>query len=151
MDKKGFTLVELLAVLVVLSLVVGISATSISSVMKKSKEKSTETFIETIKDAMDIYLSGNEKREFNYIKCSNNPEYYEATGSITFNNVINSTYKPINKNALINPANDEKCDSNAKVKIYRNENYSYFYKISGSDLKCGITSNISSLPEGFTC
>ena len=69
MNKKGFTLIELLAVLIVLGIVAGFASTSIVKIMNSSKAKSEETFVETIKDAMDVYLSGGEAKELTYFPC----------------------------------------------------------------------------------
>ena len=54
MNNKGFTLVELLAVLVLLALVLGLGATVIGSGFGKTKEKTEEVFVEIIGDALDI-------------------------------------------------------------------------------------------------
>ena len=141
MNKKGFTLVELLAVLVVLGIVVGITIPSINGILSNSRAKSEEAFVETIKDAMDMYLSGNEKRNLDYsTPCG---EYKVAT--IPFQEVIDSPYKPINTGSLMNPANDLFCTGNneeindkhvikTQVTIYRNPTtHVYYYKINKSD------------------
>ena len=44
MNKRGFTLVELLATIVLLSIISVISYVSISSVIKKNKEKILQLF-----------------------------------------------------------------------------------------------------------
>lgn len=152
MNKKGFTIVELLSVLVVLSLIFSFGIVSINKTIKGSKEKSMLAFVETIKDAMDVYLSGNEKRNLSYTACANNNDYENAV--IIFKNVMQSTYEPMKGVSLVNPANKKKCDSSATVKIYRNKNYSYFYEISAVELNCDIEldgNKISNLPEGFSC
>ena len=135
MNKKGFTLVELLAVLIVLGIVAGFASTSIVKIMNSSKAKSEEAFVETIKDAMDVYLSGGEAKGLSYNNCTvaAYSDYQYAT--ITFDKIVNSKYKPINKNSLVNPANNKQCFTSSglgviSVSIYRiKEVYSYYYKI----------------------
>ena len=51
MNKKGFSLVELLAVLIVLGIVMTISATTILKEVNSSKEKLNQSQIEIIKNA----------------------------------------------------------------------------------------------------
>ena len=132
MNRKGFTLIELLAVLVALGLILGIGTFSISSVVEKTKYNSEEAFVQTIKDAMDIYIASDDAKELF------NPE---ETGckQITFEDVIKSKFKPIKADQLVNPANNKSCVPSGgvagiQVIIYRNDNSSYYYKIAKNSL-----------------
>ena len=134
MNKKGFTLVELLSVLVILGLIVGITIPVGINVMNHSKDNSERAFVSTIKDAMNIYLSGNEKSGLGYETCGTGSVYEYAT--ITFRDVISSSFKPINTASLVNPKNDKNCGDKideAEVKIIRHKtNYVYYYVIDKS-------------------
>lgn len=55
LNKKGFTLVELLATIVLFAIVAGIGTYSISSIIKNSKQKNYELLIKNIKDAAEVY------------------------------------------------------------------------------------------------
>lgn len=57
MDKKGFTLVELLAVIIVLSLVAVIAILSVSNTLKKSKNRLREVQINTIIEQAKKYVN----------------------------------------------------------------------------------------------
>ena len=59
MKKKGFTLVELLAVIIILSLVLVIAVPSVNKYIKQSKEKAYNTQISTIIEAAQAYASTN--------------------------------------------------------------------------------------------
>ena len=59
MKKKGFTLVELLSVIVILSLVLVIAVPSVNKYIKQSKEKAYNTQISTIIEAAQAYASAN--------------------------------------------------------------------------------------------
>ena len=59
MKKKGFTLVELLAVIIILSLVLVIAVPSVNKYIKQSKEKAYDTQISTIIEAAQAYASTN--------------------------------------------------------------------------------------------
>ncbi len=59
MKKKGFTLVELLAVIVILSLILVIAVPSVNKYIKQSKEKAYNTQISTIIEAVQAYASAN--------------------------------------------------------------------------------------------
>lgn len=135
MNKKGFTLVELLAVLVILGIVIGIAVPSMGGVMNKSKQKSEDAFVETLKDAMDIYISSGVKNisASSYSNCS---DTFYKKAIITFQNVIDSPYQPINSASLKNPANEKNCSVSANIEIFKTGNYVYYYRISKSALNC---------------
>lgn len=59
MNNKGFTLVELLAVIILLSIILGIGVFSGSDVFNKASKKSEDVFVESLKDMIDIYVSKN--------------------------------------------------------------------------------------------
>ena len=59
MKKKGFTLVELLAGIVILSLILVIAVPSVNRYIKQSKEKAYNTQISTIIEAAQAYASAN--------------------------------------------------------------------------------------------
>ena len=142
MNNKGFTLVELLATVVLLAIIVGIVLVSTNGGFKKSKEDTEKVFIDTIKDAMDMYLDSDAKNlGYKGTNCTINKTHkigvklYQAN-DITFNDVINSTYHPLTESDLVNPANDKKCKSTATISIYRDEDFVYYYKIDKTNLDC---------------
>ena len=59
-NNKGFTLVELIATVVILSLVITIGAVSITTIIKTSKEKDYELLVKEIKNAAEEF----------YIECN---------------------------------------------------------------------------------
>ena len=55
LNSRGFTLIELIATIVLLSLVMGIGAYSITSIINKSREKDYEFLIMNIRDSVMGY------------------------------------------------------------------------------------------------
>jgi len=55
LNRKGFTLVELISVVVLLSLIVGIGSVAITGVIKKNKENDYKLLINEIKSATESY------------------------------------------------------------------------------------------------
>ena len=154
MNRRGFTLVELLATLVILGIVTSIVLIGINGGFNNAKDKTEDVFVKTVKDAMDIYLDSDAKK-LNFSKtavCTLNKTHgkskvYKSSDNITLNSVINSEFHPITQDDLVNPVNSSKCDKNTIVNIYRDEDYVYYYEIDG-DMGCLInTNNISILPE----
>ena len=157
--KNGFTIVELLAVLVLLGIIMWIVLVTVNGGFGNAKNKTEDIFIKTIEDALNIYLNSSEAKSLGYndVVCSIDKTHklgvkvYRA--NVSFNDVINSEYHPIAASDLINPANDgAKCTNltGKIINIYRDEDYIYYYKIEKSDLNClkNQTGSISNLPAG---
>ena len=56
MKRKGFTLVEVLAVIIVLGILALIASPIISGIIRQSREKSYDQQLSEIYDAAEIYL-----------------------------------------------------------------------------------------------
>ena len=158
MNRRGFTLIELLATLVVLGIITGIVLVSSTSLFKDKKSDTEDVFVDTLKDAIKIYIDELGGVELNgdpvcTIEKSIHPNevgIYEVE-TITFRNITNSKYKPLTEKDMINPANKGKeCNIDAEIHIYADSDFAYYYKFTGSDLKClsKNTGVISNLPEG---
>jgi len=160
MNKKGFTLIELIATLVILGIVVGITIISVSGIFKTAKEKSEGVFISTIKDAIEMYLSSDAKKNLTFSNtCPSrlNKSYktgvlvYEtkvtmkdviSTGSLTQKDFVN----PADEKNICNPVED------IPVTIYRDEDYVYYYSVDKDSFGCLTEDDvISNLPEGYSC
>ena len=157
MNRRGFTLIELLATLVVLGIITGIVLVSSTSLFKDKKSDTEDVFVDTLKDAIKIYIDGLGGVELNgcpvcTIKKSIHPNevgIYEVK-KITFKDITNSKYKPLTEKDMINPANKGvKCNIDAEIHIYADSDFAYYYKFTGSDLGClsKNTGVISNLPD----
>ena len=158
---NGFTLVELLATLVILGIVIGITIITVSNSFKNAKTKTEDVFVKTIEDALSIYID-SDARSLSFSStpvCALNKTHgyvnvYKATDIVTFDDVVNSSYRPITIDDLVNPANEEvKCDSSVTLNIYRDNDYVYYYKFSKNDFNCLINKDgyITNLPNGDNC
>ena len=161
MNKRGFTLIELLATLAVLGIITGIVLVSSTSLFKDKKSDTEDVFVDTLKDAIKIYIDGLGGVDLNgspvcTIEKSIHPNgvgIYEVKNevkTITFRDITNSKYKPLTEKDMINPANKVKCNIDADMHIYADSDFAYYYKFTGSDLGClsKNTGVISNLPEG---
>lgn len=101
LNKKGFTLVELIATIVVLALVVSISAYAITNIINSAKEKNYDLLIKNIKDASETYY-----QECKY-KYSNNSGI-TCNDNVTLQDLVNYGYlkgngTKDNKMVIVNP------------------------------------------------
>ena len=105
-NKKGFTLVELIATIVVLALVVGISSYAVIGLIQSSKEKNYELLITSIKDAAETYYQECTYSNNTGITCGN---------TVTLNDLLTYGYLKGNDsdhdNSIINPKDNENIGS----------------------------------------
>ena len=57
LNNKGYTLVELLATIVVIAVIMGIATNGVISVIKTSRIKSEKIFVDSLETAIEGYLS----------------------------------------------------------------------------------------------
>lgn len=142
MNRKGFTLVEVLAVIIVIALVFTLVAPSISDVYENSKLKSEEIFVERLSSVIDSYVklnSGDISFTSNGTATKKEGESTYTVdiykGIITINNIIND--KLLSKENYINAGNKEaSCNINAEIEVYRDSDYVYCHKIKKESLDC---------------
>ena len=121
-NKNGFTLVELLAVIVVLAIIITIAVPSAISISNKIKAKMEDTKRQMIVDAAKLYGQENPSSVVNSIdNCSNS--------KITVGTLVNDGYikKDDVKNgeeAVVNPK-DNSSMNNLKICIYKKNNRVY--------------------------
>ena len=75
LNNKGFTLVELIATVVILSIVMGIGAYSITGIIRKNKENDCKLLINEIKDAVELYYQECKYSSSDAIDCPAVTEY----------------------------------------------------------------------------
>lgn len=64
MNKKAFTLVELLAVIVILGIILAIVSTSVFNILEDSKQNAYDTQIEMLKASTKEYVSDKKRSLF---------------------------------------------------------------------------------------
>lgn len=144
MNRKGFTLIEVLAVIVLLAFVLLFTFPSLTNVFKNSKLKSEEAFLNRLSQSIDSYVTLN----IGTISFSSSPisaqkiiragEYQDVTvyqGIITVNDLI--TDNIISSSDYVDPANKEvKCNISAQIEVYKDSDYVYCHKMKLSELNC---------------
>ena len=129
MNKKGFTLIELIGVIVLLSLVTAIATLSLSNYLKQGREKSFEILINSFEDAtLDVITS-----------CLANPDSSEICNRFELNDSIaGGTYITLGNLLDYNFIEDiknpwktsERCSRDSFVIAFRNDknNLSFDYQ-----------------------
>lgn len=150
MNEKGFTLVEMLATIVLLALVMGIASYGVIGSINKSKNKSEQIFVEKLSPLIEEYIA-----LYNSKLQENNPEYcirncggaeeekvmIKKIGSFNIKELVNNNF--VDKSKLVNPANKKECFSNKnpEVIVYKDTEYVYYYyvDVSGTNTNCDIS------------
>jgi prepilin-type N-terminal cleavage/methylation domain-containing protein len=131
-NNKGFTLVELIATIVILAIVMGIGATSIISILNKTREKDYKLLIDNVRSAVELCyqecLYGNTN-----LSCPDldiRDSYYHITlGDLVKNGYLkgNNTDKGESNNikddkfTIVNPKDNQNISS-CKIKyVYNTE------------------------------
>mgnify|MGYP003549115285 FL=1 len=134
MNNRGFTLVELLATIIILALVSGISIVGVMASQENAKKKLENNFMNDVGNAIDMYISMNTDS----LKFGSNSvgKINKGHGVVnvyvtikSFDDIVGSGI--ISRNDLINPVNNNRCDGN--IKIYRDDDYVYYYSVSLDD------------------
>ena len=132
MNNKGFTLVELLATVLILSIITGIATISYTSYLKKTKSKAEEIFKENVSNYIDAFISANTSKLTDEELVGNNAYSQKYNNhSITFQDIINDNI--IIPSNLKNSANKKECSKDTSIKVYRDNNFVYCYVV---DLDC---------------
>ena len=120
--KNGFTLVELLGTIVVLSIVLGIVGLTITNTIKKAKAKSYQVTINEIESYANDYLIENSNRLFFLTKKikneETNEEYLIEYQCVTVRNLIDYGY-------LNNNIEESKIKINNEVRTVSKNDYIY--------------------------
>ena len=125
-DRNGFTLVELLAVIILLSIIMGIGTVSVTSIINNAKEKDYQKLVGEIGNALEVY----------YQECKFMNNNCDSDNTITLRFLVENGYLKGNATGnggnmtLVNPMKRDKIDgdkgiiSDCQIK-YDFENDSY--------------------------
>jgi len=126
MNKKGFTLVELLAVIVLVSLLMGLGVVGVSRISKNMKEKAFKEKISLIEQAAVLYGQDNKALLQSSGTCPTDEGVFSCK-SITIRELIENDYlesENINELEYKNPKDNTSMLDN-KVFIYKKNNRVY--------------------------
>ena len=120
MNRKGFTLIELIVTIALLAVVSIISFVSITNIINDSKEKNCNNLVKSIKSATKDYISDNR---YNNVFVSNVTDYYTyytyymSAKILTDENYLSSPItNPFDTKSEIEP-------SSIKIEITLNKDY----------------------------
>lgn len=127
MNKKGFSLIELLAVIIILSIIMTIGFVGFGSVQNATKEKMLQTKIEEIETGAQKY--GQENMNDLTSTCKIGGVDYKFCKTITVQTILDSgdfesEERDGNRKIVINNVTNEEMNTE-KVCIYKKNNRVY--------------------------
>ena len=140
LNNKGFTLVEVLATLVILGIIATITTSVGMEVYNSSKVKAEGLFIKQLNKVIDDYIAQNgrmlDKRNGGTLRKEGidgreiNVAYYKryksGTTWVKFADIINE--RIIKTNDFVNPYDSSKCDVNSSIEIYDDADGVFYYR-----------------------
>jgi len=115
MNRKGFTLVELLAAIAIFAVLVVATVPSVANLIKKSKEEHDDNIIDTVIMATKSYVQDNKKDV---------PKYIGSKKTVFLQTLLDRKYL---KEELKNSA-DDVCDMNTSyVEVFKKDTQKYVY------------------------
>lgn len=151
MNKKGFTLAELLAVIVIIAILSTIGYTSVSNSIEKSKEKSFEISVKNAKEAaIQLYkevedgsvitIKDYNGNDFTYRIIKDEEHHIEPdkieTPNLTIDKLIESGFLTANKSEeIIDPKTGKSintCELGVKKINFSKITYEVYYIYSGT-------------------
>ncbi len=169
MNRKGFTLVEVLATIVIISILGVVAYTGVTNYIKTSKEKAEDKFLDEIKSEIDSYISLNSAdfkkvgntisfdkivvkkggtSETNQAEVKKNVDAWQVRKNgknLTFDDLI-TNLKMTDK--FQNPNTGEICSNNIEIEIYKDSDYVYYYCVNMKEAQgCPSSKNIDTRPQ----
>ena len=120
MKKSGFTLIELIGIVVIIGLILLVAVPTINDVIERSEENKKQEALNNIYMATENYLMANYD-EYSSLDNIGASEY------IYVMDLINQQYMDIDE---LNPNDDESFDSKDVVKVTRNEDNTFSYELT---------------------
>lgn len=114
-NNRGFTLVELLVVIVILIAIVSLAIPSITSSMERSKDKINAGKLEVLGSAGELYLSSKNRSKLN--------DYYEEICCVKISALKDNDYvsdddlKDANNDSLIPSGTEQICKVSNGYKV----------------------------------
>ena len=165
MNRKGFTLIEVLATIVIISILGAVAYTGVTSYIKTSKEKAEDKFLDEIKSEIDSYISLNsadlkqvgEKKKFDKVVVkkggtskTNQAEVKkeaffwqvkkDGNDYLTFGDLI-TNLKMTDK--FQNPNTGKICSNDINIEIYKDSDHVYYYCVNMKEATgCPSSKNI---------
>lgn len=129
--NQGFTIVELLIVIVVIGILALLVITTYSGIQAKARNSKRQTDIQSLQTQLEAYFSQNG--------------YYPSLGDMNSSSWLGSNMKSLDQNALIDPSSP----NNSKTLVASPTAKSYSYQVGDGTGSSGVGASCES--DDTTC
>ncbi len=141
MMKKGYTLVELLAVLVILGIILSIVSLNVLKIFNDRKQRDYDNIVMLIEENTKVLLNTDTKIS---VEVNDKLQEIENSGSEVIS--CNLSYNELVKSGLMdadtkNPITGKVINSKSYIKITLTEDYDYNYEFVYVDEGANFTNN----------
>lgn len=142
LNKKGFTLIEVLMVISILGVILAIAIPSGYNYYETSKNKTEQIFVGKLNRVIDDYITLkastftlDKTKNWDVKKCSIADESdadckvvkaYKVTDEVIFDNIIEEQL--ISESDFISPKTNIKCDKDSLIEIYQDEDLVNYFR-----------------------
>src|ERR1700742_1193803 len=115
-QNRGFTIVELLIVIVVIGILALLVITTYSGIQAKARNAKRQTDLQSVQTQLEAFFSQNG--------------YYPSLGDMNDTSWLNTNMKSLDQNALIDPSNPT--DSKTLLRTPDTTKHQYAYTVTTS-------------------
>lgn len=119
MNKKGFTLIEIIGVVTVLALILIVAVPSLTKTLKRNEQNKYKDYIDNLKIATENYVVGKLK-EGQFFETGKDYNY------ITLGDLIDQGYI---KSTITNPENNKNLARDTRIKISKEADNTFSYDV----------------------
>lgn len=117
-NKKGFTLIEMIAIITLLALILLVALPSMTKTLKRNEQKKYDNYINNLKLISESYLVDQLQKE--NIIFKNDSAYF------TLGDIIDAGYI---KETITNPDNNKKISRDTKIVVTKNLDSTYSFAV----------------------
>ena len=155
MNRRGFTLIELIAVMVVLSIILAVGVPTMINAYKDSQLEAEGMFVKELSKSIEGYISLYNtsipfSKDYIYIvKPGEKSNMHAYKGTISVDELINKNI--IEAKDYKNAGNkSQKCNATAKViEVYRDEDFVYCHRIKKESLECLSEDYLNTISDDY--
>lgn len=118
MKKRGFTLIEMIAIITLLALIILVALPSMTKTLKRNEQKKYDNYINDLKLVSESYLV--EQLQKNNIIFKDDIAYF------TLGDIIDAGYVT---ETIINPDNNKKISRDTRIKVTKNIDSTYSFDV----------------------
>lgn len=117
-NKKAFTLIEVIGIIVILGLILIIAVPSMTKTLKRNEQKKYDNYINNLKLVSDHYLVDQLQKK--------NITFKDDVTYFSLGDIIDAGYI---KDIITNPNNNKKISRDTRIKVTKNLDSTYSYEI----------------------